>query len=469
MVHRALLNSKSGLIRRSSQLLIVTAALGATWSTAPAAHADDAPTAPANPAPAGPGSPPAPGATPTPGTTPPGTPAAAPAAPPPAPVTGPNNNGLQVSGSIDTYYDYNTNSPGGSRGGAPATGTTPAIPGTSVNRLNQLQNWTFHANQFSLPLAEVVLAENPDPAKNPLGFKVVLAYGDATDWIHSFPTPNAAGNDESKYKNILQAYGTYIAQGKTSKPTTISLGKFVTWAGYEVIETQANPNYTHGLLFSFAIPYYHTGLSISRPLTSKLTGTFYLVNGWNNVVDNNNGKTLGYSLSFTPNSKLNIITNGIFGPENTDDEGDWRKLTDNIITFTPNSKLSLIANYDYGADHNGKGGPNVKWQGIAAYLHYLTGTKSAVTARGELFSDPNGFAISAPGNAGSLAGVTIPPPSGGQEAKEATLTYEYHFHPRIITRFEVREDWSTQPVFAKGSFGTQKTQTQFVIGNIFTF
>ncbi|MCA1596312.1 MAG: porin, partial [Chloroflexi bacterium] len=369
---------------------------------------------------------------------------------------------IQLSGSIDTYYSLN--------------------PATPHSRLNQLQNWTFDANQFALPLAELQLQEPPDPANSPLGFKVVLGFGRALDWINS----NEPGTG---YKNLKEAYGTWIARGKSTKPVTINLGKFVTPAGAEVIESQSNFNYTHGLLFSWAIPYYHMGVSASVPLTSKLTGTAYLVNGWNDVVDNNNAKTVGLSMGYTPNTRWNSATNIFVGPEIGGDERDYRELLDEVLTVTPNSKWTFLLNYDYAHDRSGgldANGirPNVKWQGLAAYAHYVINPVSAWTVRGELFNDGNGAAIVPP----TVIPGTVLLPAGGapltplattaggarQEVKEVTFTYEYRFHPRIITRFEVREDWSTASVFDKGTpaipgTGGSKQQTQLVIGNVFTF
>jgi hypothetical protein len=207
---------------------------------------------------------------------------------------------------------------------------------------------------------------------------------------------------------------------------------------------------------------------VSRPFGPKVTLSGYLVNGWNNVVDNNNGKSFGYSAVWTPTSRITFINNGLLGPENTGDEHDWRFLSDNILTYAPNARWTFVLNYDYGQDK--PGGTFVQWQGGAGYAHYVINPKSAATLRAEIFGDPNGFAASsAPAAAPAyLSGEVIAPPSGRQEIKEATLTYEYRFHARVVTRFEVREDWSTAAVFTQGS-GIRKSQTQFLIGNVITF
>ncbi len=99
------------------------------------------------------------------------------------------------------------------------------------------------------------------------------------------------------------------------KGLQINVGKFVTPAGAEVIETKDNWNYSRGLLFSWAIPYFHFGVSGKYAFNSKFALTGYLMNGWNNSVDNNSGKTTGFSAAWTPNSKFGLIENYLVGPE----------------------------------------------------------------------------------------------------------------------------------------------------------
>src|SRR5207245_4942233 len=98
----------------------------------------------------------------------------------------------------------------------------------------------------------------------------------------------------------------------------------------------------------------------------KVSFTGMLVNGWNDVVDNNSGKTWGLSATLKPSAKLTLVQNFIGGPEQKDDAHDKRFLTDTVLTVTPTEKVSLMANYDYGKDK--VAGTDVKWQGIALYV-----------------------------------------------------------------------------------------------------
>ena len=91
----------------------------------------------------------------------------------------------------------------------------------------------------------------------------------------------------------------------------------------------------------------------------------YLANGWNNVVDNNSGKTLGGQIIFKPTGALSIVQNYMAGPEQPDDSDDWRQISDTTVTFTATEALTLMANYDYG--HDTFAGVGGHWQGFAGY------------------------------------------------------------------------------------------------------
>ena len=114
---------------------------------------------------------------------------------------------------------------------------------------------------------------------------------------------------------------------RRARGSTIDFGKFVTPAGGEVIESKDNFNYSRGLLFALAIPYYHAGVRVGYSFNDKVSLTGYLVNGWNDVKDNNKDKTVGASLTVKPNGKTTVIANYLVGNEQADDaDGSAREI-----------------------------------------------------------------------------------------------------------------------------------------------
>jgi hypothetical protein len=190
---------------------------------------------------------------------------------------------------VDTYYQYNSNTPSNL-----ATSTSPFTP--------------FH-NQFGLNMVEFVVAKTPDTT-NRTGYNLALGFGQAMNAVNA-AEPRPGGLGFAQY--LKEAYFSYLAPA--GKGLQIDVGKFVTPAGAEVIESNANWNYTRSVLFYYAIPYFHFGARAKYTFNDKASLTGFLVNGWNNILDNNSGKTGGFSLALTPTKKWGITENFLVGPE----------------------------------------------------------------------------------------------------------------------------------------------------------
>ena len=95
------------------------------------------------------------------------------------------------------------------------------------------------------------------------------------------------------------------------------------------------------------------------------------------------------SITFKPTGSLSIIENYIGGPEQANNNDDWRNLSDTVVSYTLNPQVSLMANYDYG--HDTVSGTSVHWQGVAGYLKYKANKYVAVVPRIEFYNDASGF------------------------------------------------------------------------------
>ncbi len=352
----------------------------------------------------------------------------APAAPTPITITSLLGS-TTLSGFVDGYYGGNFNHP--------------------ASHNSQLRNFDIATNQFGLNMIELVVDKAPDAAASRLGYHVALGFGQAMNTVNSLEGHDTSGAT-SFAQYLKEGYLSYLV--KAGKGLQVDVGKFVTPAGAEVIESKDNWNYSRGLLFSWAIPYYHYGLRAKYTFNDKAAVTGFVMNGWNNIIDNNSGKTVGVSLALTPTKKFGFIENYIGGPEGTNNNGDWRQLSDTIVTFNPTGKLSLMANLDYGRGDPVSTSPDPAfWTGIAGYIKYAVTGNVNVAARYEYFDDHDGFATGT-----------------AQHLHEFTGTLERTIASHLITRLEYRRDMSNQPFFQKGQ-GFDKAQNTLTGGLILTF
>jgi hypothetical protein len=339
----------------------------------------------------------------------------------PAPVAEqPRAAGIEVTGFVDTYYAYNFNTPAGD---------------------TQLRNFDTKHDQLSLNLLELAFEQKPS-AESRLGFRADINFGPTTELVHAYEPGGA-----EIFRSFEQAYLSYLAP--VGKGLQVDAGKFVTQHGAEVIESKDNWNYSRSLLFALAIPYYHVGLRATYPVSDKLTVAGFFVNGWNNAVENNGGKTFGVQALLKPHSRLTLVQNLMAGPEQVDDSSSTRWLSDTILTFNATSTLSLMLNYDHGTDT--VAGTDVTWKGIAAYLRLQATPSWAISPRVEWLDDTDGF----------MTGTS-------QKVKEVTLTSEHKIDGGLLARLEYRRDFSDTEFFTKDG-RLVKDQNTFAIGLVYAF
>jgi hypothetical protein len=336
-----------------------------------------------------------------------------------APATAPS---IELGGLVDVYYDFYSTKPSGD---AP------------------YRNFDTKHNQFALSMAEVWLAKAPT-ADSRAGFKLKLNFGPATTSFVHAAEPGGA----QVFQHVQEAYASYLAPA--GKGLQIDAGIFVTQHGAEVIEAKDNWNYSRSLLFALAIPYYHAGVRFMYPVNDKVTLMGDIVNGWNNVVENNTGKTVGGQIIYKPSGKVSIIQNYMAGPEQAGNDDDWRQLSDTTVTYAATDALSVMANYDYG--HDTFGGNKAHWQGIGGYVKYQANDRVAISPRFEYYDDASGATTGAV-----------------QKLKDATFTIEVKGADNFLWRIEYRGDSSDRPVFTNRAGTAKKNQQSIGFGVLYSF
>ena len=327
---------------------------------------------------------------------------------------------IEVYGLVDGYYGWAFNEVG------------PA-----------LRNFDVNHNNFSLSYVEFAIAK-PVTEQSRAGFRADFGAGDTADLVNLF---EPGGTNYLKY--VQQAYVSYLVPA--GKGLTVDFGKFVTPAGAEVIESKDNYNYSRSLLFALGIPYYHMGARFGYAATDKVSFTGYIVNGWNNVKDNNDAKTVIGAVTVKPTGKLTLIGNYIVGKEQADAaDGGTRNLIDVVATYAATDKLSLLGNFDYG--HDKTAGDGVDWSGVAVGVKYQATPTWAFSPRYELFADSDGFATGT-----------------HQTVQEITLTGEYKAPAGLLARIEFRTDFSDEEVFTKDDGDFTKTQPTLTVSLVYAF
>ncbi|HZT40616.1 MAG TPA: outer membrane beta-barrel protein [Chthonomonadaceae bacterium] len=312
---------------------------------------------------------------------------------------------------------------------------------------------------FSMAVTEANISRAPTH-KVPFGLTVTLTAGKNADII----TSTDPGRPVKSLKLFQQLYATYDTFGHT--PVTIDFGKFATWIGYEGIESINNDNYSRSFLYTFGQPIYHLGFRVSAPLTGRLTGTLYAVNGWNEVVDGNRGKSFGTTLAYVPTTPLTLTLNYYGGEEGSDRvnaAGSYGgigfpnpgvlfvNLVDAYAVYqmTPKLKIGVDATYADASSTHVTGG---HWNGQTLYARYQFTPVLAVAGRLDRFEDSNGLRSGVVDNYTSFT---------------ANLDY-LAFHGHVLARLEYRHDHASTSYFSSGS-GVGKNQDTITLATAYKF
>src|SRR5438105_10137490 len=302
------------------------------------------------------------------------------------------------------------------------------------NRVNSIRSLDQQDNSLTLDLFQLQIGK-----KGPGG----LSFASKIDFGKTASVIGADWNGDGKFTGITnnggevelqEAYLVYAPEWAGG--WQVKGGKFVTLLGSEVIEAPSNLNYSRSFMFGFSIQCTHTGILFIPPLGEQFAAQIGVVNGWDNVVDNNDGKTLLGSVGWTPSPAFTVALNGTFGPEQKNTSSNPRGVADLVSTITLDP-VAVSLNADYGhEDQAALTGGSEKWYGFAGIvglkLEDLTGVPAGVYFRGEVFKDDGG------GRTGT-----------DQTLNEVTLTGKYFLSEKLTLWAEFRHDGSDASAFAK--------------------
>ena len=305
--------------------------------------------------------------------------------------------GFQLSGAIDTSFTQNFNN-----------------PGTNVN---SLRIFDTQANSF-VPQVAQFMVERPaaaGSATDRVGFRARVNYGPQSRFSRA-RTNYQFGTDNTEL-DVHELYGEYIVP--VGNGLKIQFGKINTLIGLEVINSWENPNFSRSWTFGLAQAFTETGIRFTYPFASWATMAVGLVNGWDNIEDNNRGKTVTWNLNLTPDPMFGIIFYGGYGAEQSNgnaifgnaaagicaigttgcDPTAKRLVVGSLITIKPTDSDTLIIEPYYGNESNASGfskDHNARWNALLLYYtHDFNDHECHSTLRPRLVVGDQVFAHSA--------------------------------------------------------------------------
>lgn len=398
--------------------------------------------------------------------------------------------GITLSGYVDTSYTEQFGGRGTGFGGGQAIG----------------HEFDTNNNNFNLNAVKIALEKAlPDKNEWAAGFRIDTIMGSDAKYLTDPAFGFSSSSSGERRTTVDTTYPIALEQAlvkfriPVGNGLDIYAGKFVTFLGYEVIESPANLNFSRGLLFTNAIPLTHTGVYADYKFNDTVETKFGVVDGWNNSVSNPQpgwrtdaandypfgGKAIIGQINITaPGKNANICQSFYYAPSG--DPGAVSGGADNgpVVVYdiwgnwsptcVKNSALTLGFNVDLG--YNGASGnpsayqttstsvpPNTAgapgglsgygpdsntWYGVALYASYKVNKVLTLSARGEYLhedpanwdkfnNNPNGNALGSGYSADNWNSGTS---QTNVDDFSATLTASFAIWDNLLTRAEYRYD-----------------------------
>jgi len=350
-----------------------------------------------------------------------------------------SNHKWQYGGFVDLAYPLNFNHP--------------------ANHLFRSRGTAFRTDSVWLNMAGFYVRKKPSEESR-WGVELTAQAGKDDEFFgFSATAPNIAGFKFLRHLGPTNV--SYLAP--VGNGLTLQAGIFSSLIGYDSLYTKDNFNYTRPWGADFT-PYLMMGASASYPFTEKLTGTFFLVNGYWHLARANSAPSAGGQLAYKLTPRWTLKETTLFGPHQRNTAFEfWRFLTDTIVE-RKTEKFTFASEYIFSTERvDASGKPRALMMSWQLPARWSLNDRWSLSFRPEVFWDRDGR--------WTLARQTV-------KAFTSTLEYRLPYKwSNTIFRVEHRFDDSRGPDsgffrgvdLGSGVVGLTPRQHLLIFATIFTF
>jgi hypothetical protein len=295
------------------------------------------------------------------------------------------------------------------------------------NHIFRSRSTTWKVNRVYLNMAGVYLKKKADE-KSRWGIELTAQAGkDSELFGFSAVAPNIGG-----YRFLRHLGPTNVSYlAPIGKGLTVQAGIFSSLIGYDSLYARDNLNYTRPW-GAEVTPYFMMGANASYPLSKKLTGAFFVVNGYAHLAHANNVPSIGGQFAYAATPRVTVKQTVFFGPHQANTSAKfWRSLSDTIVEHKAD-QVTVAFEYIVSSEQvNALGSPRALMMASQLPIRWTINKRWGATVRPEVFWDRNG----------RWSGVR-------QTIKAVTSTIEYRIpyqSSNMILRLEHRYDDSRGP------------------------
>ena len=254
------------------------------------------------------------------------------------------------------------------------------------NHLFRNRGTTPRVDELNLNMAGVYL--NKDASKlSRWGMELMLQAGeDSKTFGFSATAPNLAG--ANWLRQLGRADVSYLAP--VGNGLTVQAGIFNSLIGYDSLYAKDNFTYTRPWGADYT-PYLMMGVNASYPFSKKLTGTFYVINGYWHLAHANNVPSFGGQIAYQATDRMTWKETLLYGPHQSDTSPEfWRFFSDSVAEWK-RKPVTVAFEYQAGTEKLAvTGEPRAFWTAAQLPVHWVVRGPWSVTVRPESYWDRDG-------------------------------------------------------------------------------
>lgn len=228
---------------------------------------------------------------------------------------------FQFGGFIDSYYLFNRN--------------------LSKDTERNFTTQAVRNGEFNVNLAYIDAKVEEKNYRGRLAFQ----WGTSVNANYAAELVTDKYSNQNSVKNIQEAYTGF----KIARDTWVDAGIFFGNIGHESWISQNNVTYTRAFALDY-VPYYSSGVRFTHKFSDKLSGQIQILNGWQNITDNNKDKSFCSQIKYLLTPNLVLTLNQFVGNEAPNNERKQIRLYQNsILEWILSDRFSLIGQFDIGA------------------------------------------------------------------------------------------------------------------------
>lgn len=328
---------------------------------------------------------------------------------------------IKLGGFLDTYYAYDFNNP--------------------KDHEREFTTQPVRHNEFNVNLAYIEAVMNQDNTRG----RLALQFGHSVT-KNTISEPRKGATSGPQDAKVFQE--AFIGR-RLGSMTWLDFGIFLGNIGAESWISKDNWTYTRALNLDY-VPYYSSGVRLEHRFDNKSVVQFQILNGWQNISENNHGKAIGMQYKNFISQNMTFIYNNFFGDEEVvSTRPRFRAYHNFIFQWIKDDRWQYLAAFDVGHQsqqyNNGIDG----WIATTLTIRRVLNSEQSVAFRMEYYADPHQSNIRTR-------------TSNGFQVSGASLNFDQKLDENFLWRSELRGFYSKDQIYPMGN-GSKNSLDGFLV------